>query len=182
MKTKLAFAQAIKKCMVNYSLDEITITQIADEANLSRQTFYRLFLDKYDLVNWYFDQLLFQSFKEMGEGKTLQKGLEKKFDFIKQEATFFNRAFQSDAQNSLMMHDYTQILNFYKDLIKRKGQTTLPFDIEFSLEVYCYGTVYKTVDWLQKKTPLSPYDLSLYMIKALPKNIVDYYQELDIQI
>ncbi|MGN1143201.1 MAG: TetR family transcriptional regulator, partial [Anaerovoracaceae bacterium] len=40
--------------MKTTSVDDITIRQIVENCGLTRQTFYRNFLDKYDLINWYF--------------------------------------------------------------------------------------------------------------------------------
>ena len=180
--SKLQFARAIKQCLKTDTLDDITVTQIADYADLSRQTFYRLFLDKYDLVNWYFDQLLFQSFEEMGVGKSITEGLIKKFDFIKKEERFFNCAFQSDAQNSLVEHDYQQILNFYQKLMQQKTTNPIPSDIQFALEMYCYASVIKTVEWLKKGTQITSHQLAKRLINSMPENLKSYYIELDIII
>ncbi|WP_167957471.1 TetR/AcrR family transcriptional regulator [Anaerosporobacter faecicola] len=43
--------------MERYSYKEITITQIAQEADLSRKTFYRLFQDKESVLQLLFDKL-----------------------------------------------------------------------------------------------------------------------------
>ncbi len=180
--SKLQFAEAIKECLKTDTLDDITVTQISDTAGLSRQTFYRLFLDKYDLVNWYFDQLLFQSFEEMGIGKSITEGLKNKFDFIKKEERFFNSAFQSSAQNSLVEHDYTQILNFYEKLIESKSKTPIPRDIQFALEMYCYASVIKTVEWLKNGTKVSSQTLAELLIKSMPQNLKLYFMELEIII
>ena len=51
--------------------------QIVEVCGVTRQTFYRNFLDKYDLINWYFDKLLLKSFEHMGEGTTVYDGLVK---------------------------------------------------------------------------------------------------------
>lgn len=182
MKTKLHFAIAIKECMKYQTLDEITVKQISKAAQLSRQTFYRNFLDKYDLVNWYFDQLLFQSFKEMGEGKTITEGLTKKLIFIKKEATFFNSAFHSETQNSLIEHDIAQIIKFYSELLERKNHSTIPKEIKFSLEIYCIGSVYKTVNWLKYGLKETPRELANLLVNSLPQNLKKYYEELDIRI
>lgn len=182
MKTKLSLAKAIKECMKYQTLDEITVMQITNTANLSRQTFYRLFLDKYDLVNWYFDQLLFQSFKEMGEGKTITEGLTKKLTFIQKEATFFNCAFQSDTHNSLVAHDTKQITKFYTELLQRKIQSTIPKEIIFSLEMYCIGSVQKTVKWLNQGLNKTPRELANLLVLSLPENLKNYYKALDIRI
>lgn len=43
-----------------------------DQTNL-----YRNFQDKYDLINWYFDKILIESFHQMGEGSTVYESLVK---------------------------------------------------------------------------------------------------------
>lgn len=46
--------------LADVELQEMTVTAITDKAGLSRRTFYRLFQDKYDLVDYYADQKLEQ--------------------------------------------------------------------------------------------------------------------------
>ena len=81
--TKYRLAEAMKTCMKTTSVDDITIRQIVEVCGVTRQTFYRNFLDKYDLINWYFDKLLLKSFEHMGEGTTVYDGLVKKFEYLK---------------------------------------------------------------------------------------------------
>ena len=57
-KTKYKLAHSMKECMLTTSVENITVKQIVENCGLTRQTFYRNFLDKYDLINWYFDKLL----------------------------------------------------------------------------------------------------------------------------
>lgn len=54
-KTRYVFAQAIKDLIKMTSLDKITVTDIVMRSGMTRQMFYRHFKDKYDLVNWYFE-------------------------------------------------------------------------------------------------------------------------------
>ena len=46
MDTKYIFADALKTCMKKSPYEKITVKDITDTCNLSRQTFYRHFLDK----------------------------------------------------------------------------------------------------------------------------------------
>ena len=50
METKLEFALSIKELMKTKSLDKISVASICKKSNLTRQTFYRNFQDKYDLL------------------------------------------------------------------------------------------------------------------------------------
>ena len=83
-RTKYRMAQSIKGLMGRMPLDKITVKDIVADCGLTRQTFYRNFRDKYDLVNWYFEKLVQQSFEEMGVSLTLREGLTRKFQFIRE--------------------------------------------------------------------------------------------------
>ena len=50
-KTKYKLAEAMKECMKTSKVDAITVKQLAEKCGLTRQTFYRNFLDKFDLIN-----------------------------------------------------------------------------------------------------------------------------------
>ena len=88
---KYRLAQAIRECMKTTPVDRITVREIVQTCGTTRQTFYRHFTDKYDLINWYFDKLLAESFAHMGEGKTVYEGLVKKFLYIEEEQPVFCR-------------------------------------------------------------------------------------------
>ena len=111
-KTKYRLAQSMKECMKTTSVDNITVKQITENCGVTRQTFYRNFMDKFDLINWYFDKLLAKSFEHMGMGKTVYDALVKKFTYIQEEHIFFAAAFKYDNQNSLRQHDFELILDF----------------------------------------------------------------------
>lgn len=56
-QSKKKFADALLVVMQQYDYKEITITQLAQEAKLSRKTFYRLFSDKEDVLSYLFESL-----------------------------------------------------------------------------------------------------------------------------
>lgn len=61
-QSKEKLAQALLTIMEQYDYREITITQISQEAGLSRKTFYRLFKGKEELLDFYFGKL-FQEYQ-----------------------------------------------------------------------------------------------------------------------
>ena len=95
-KVKYRLAEAMKECMKKAPVEKITVKEITEECGVTRQTFYRNFQDKYDLINWYFDKILIESFHQMGEGSTVYESLVKKFEYIRMEHLFFKAAFKND--------------------------------------------------------------------------------------
>ena len=53
-ETKELIASSFKYLVCNKPIDKISITDIMNQANFRRQTFYDHFDDKYDLVTWIF--------------------------------------------------------------------------------------------------------------------------------
>lgn len=179
-KMKYYLADAIKICMKTTPVDKITVKNIVEACGVTRQTFYRNFKDKYDLINWYFDKLVLKSFSRMVDGGTVAESLTKKFEFIKEEKIFFTEAFRSDDYNSLKEHDFELILQFYIDLIKKKTSRPINEEFGFLLEMYCRGSVYMTVKWVLKGMKDSPEKMAAKLVDAMPAKLSKLMQELNL--
>ena len=170
-KMKYRLAAAMQECMLTTSVGKITVRQIVKQCGTTRQTFYRHFMDKYALINWYFEVLLHKSFEHMGSGRTILEGLTLKFEYILKERAFFTAAFRYDRQNSLKQHDFESIMAFYKDLIVRKSGSAVVEDTLFLLELYCYGSVYMTVKWVLEGMKEPPERMAQKLVEALPLSL-----------
>lgn len=178
IETKYRFADALKTIMRNQSLERITVKEIVLQAGLTRQTFYRNFLDKYDLVNWYFEELVKKSFKQMGIKLTLREGLQEKFGFIKAERDFFSQAFLYEKSNSLIDYDYKCIYEFYSGIIKGKLGKELDKDTDFLLKMYCKGSIDMTVEWVRNGMEDDIGETVDLLIEAMPYRLSELLTEL----
>lgn len=176
--TRYVFAQSIKDLMYKQALDKITVTDIVRHSGLTRQTFYRYFKDKYDLVNWYFERLADKSFLQIGNSETLQEGLTKKFTFILNDKVFFSEAFKSKDYNNVENYDYNCILQFYTQIIEKKTGGKIPEDIQFLLEMYCHGSITMTVEWAVGGMKMAPTEMADILIDALPPKLEQYLSDL----
>lgn len=173
---KNRLAEAVKECMKVQPVDRITVATIAEQCGVSRQTFYRNFLDKYDLINWYFDKLVMEAFEQIGTKTTIQDCLVKKLHFIEDERVFFEAAFRSEDYNSLREHDFRLILGFYQKLIREKNPKILTDENEALLEMYCQSSVYMTVKWILSGMKKTPEQMAEILVHAIP-----YRLELDLK-
>ena len=179
-KTKYRLARAMKECMKVTSVENITVKQITEKCGLTRQTFYRNFQDKYDLINWYFDKLLAKSFEHMGQGRTVYDALVKKFTYIQEEQAFFKTAFRYDEQNSLRQHDFELILEFYENIICEKTGKFPEDNIRFLLEMYCQSSIYMTIKWVTGELTCTPEKLASLLVDGMPGRLADIFTRLGI--
>ena len=176
--TRLRLARAMEELMRERGLENVTVTELCARCGVTRQTFYRNFLDKYDLVNWYFGKLLERSFEHMGSGRTVREGLERKFEYIRAERVFFAAAFRAVGTNSLNEHHTEAIMAFYSELIERKTGAAPAGETSFLLELYCRGSVAMTVRWVLGGMRSEPAELARYMTDALPAPLKVLFERL----
>ena len=158
-KVKYRLAEAMKECMKKAPVENITVKEITEECGVTRQTFYRNFQDKYDLINWYFDKILIESFEHMGEGQTVYESLVNKFQYIQKETLFFRAAFKNDDQNCLRDHDFELITQFYTDRIE--GNTGKKM----------------TVQWGRGNHKATPETLARFLSESMPAELRDVFKE-----
>ena len=170
-ETKYIFAQAIKDLIKVVPLDKIAVTDIVTRSGMTRQTFYRYFKDKYDLVNWYFEKLVLQSFRQMGNGCSLQEALQLQFAFSNSVHSFFKEAFKSNDYNNLVNYDFNCIYEFYKGIIEKNLNHSVDDDLDFLLKMYCKGSIDMTVDWVLNDMLISIEKIVSLLIEALPKRL-----------
>ena len=117
--------------------------------------FTGIFLDKYDLINWYFDKLLARPLNIWGAGPR-SLTVWRKIYIYSGGKDVFAAAFRYDRQNSLREHDFKLILAFYENLIREKAVDRPPPEIHFLLEMYCQGSITMTVKWVLGGMDLTP--------------------------
>lgn len=166
--------------LVTISHYETPLHLAVEVCGTTRQTFYRNFQDKYDLINWYFDKILLKSFEYMGESETIYEGLVNKFYYIQQENLFFRTAFKNDDQNCLRDHDFHLILQFYTDQIEQKTGEKISEHLRFLLEMYCQGSIYMTVQRVLGKLKGTPEEIARSLVDAMPLKLMEVFKVLNL--
>jgi AcrR family transcriptional regulator len=135
-KSKEAIASAMLKVMKIYSYDEITVTQITQEAKLSRKTFYRHFDDKEQVLKHIFDSLYQECVEEI-----IRSGLRHYWDVVQCYFDFWEK--------------HADVIK----LMKRSGLLPILFEESYnrSFEVF---KIVRTPDVVKANEPWLPYLLA----------------------
>lgn len=98
--TKVLIGESLKVLMKEYPFEKITIKMITDEAGVIRPTFYNYFCDKYEVLEWIFNDNIIEKIKVMFEQGMYVEGIKLLFVCMKNDAHFYRRAFEVTGQNA----------------------------------------------------------------------------------
>lgn len=70
-RTKREIVAAFNRLIARSEMEKITTLRIAEEAEVSKATFYRYFKDKYDVLNYNYQRLLDHSLQQCGNYRDL---------------------------------------------------------------------------------------------------------------
>lgn len=98
--TKALIGESLKVLMRDHPFEKITIKMITDEAGVIRPTFYNYFCDKYEVVEWIFNENIIEKVRAMFEQKMYTEGLKLLFVCMKNDCSFYRKAFDITGQNA----------------------------------------------------------------------------------
>lgn len=98
--TKALIGESLKVLMRDHPFEKITIKMITDEAGVIRPTFYNYFCDKYEVIEWLFNENIIEKVRSMFEQKMYTEGLKLLFVCMKNDCTFYKKAFEITGQNA----------------------------------------------------------------------------------
>jgi AcrR family transcriptional regulator len=165
---------SLLELLMNDRLSNILVKDICRKAKVTRQTFYRHFKDKYDVVNWFYDKEIESLFIATYSISGIKTNLISKCNKYKQNLDLYRNIYQCDGQNSLAKHEFSRIYTslsnkiFYNIGLPREGHSV---ELQYSLEFFCHGLIQSTIDWLNRSCPMSCDTFADIMIKAMPSEV-----------
>ena len=172
-KTKKAFATSLKKLLSQRPLDKIKISDITEDCEVNRQTFYYHFKDIYDLLEWTYTN---EATRALGDKKTYdtwQEGFYEIFEYILENKVFVSNTYNSISRDYLERYLYNETYYLLLGVIeeKSKGMSVRDKDKSFIADFYKYGFVGIMLDWIDKGMQEDYHKIVMMMGTALDGNI-----------
>ena len=158
---KRVLASTLKEMAEKRSLSKITINDLTQACDVSRQTFYNNFKDIYDLVEWIY---LKEVVTPIESGKIYDKwqdALTSIFQYISENHVFVLNTYRSFGKGFLEKVLRQEIELFLSNQVFKKIEVTKEEakQVEFSYSFYTYALVGVGLDWIEKQMPESVEEL-----------------------
>ncbi len=180
MKRKTAkeiLAESFRELAQGMPIDKITVKDIIGNCGYSQATFYRQFRDKYDLIAWSYTRALEQILNQLnGDAQSWRKTLAGVAGYYQQHRQYLanllthTNGYDSFVVNMAGIHQKILL----KTMERLSGSATLDESMRIYGQIYCYGTVLFSCDWILGKYSLSEKELAAVYENALPSPLARY--------
>ena len=99
MKTKELLADSFRSLVLTMPFQKISIKMITDGAHVIRPTFYNYFQDKYEVIEFLFDQDIGSKVEVMIENDMEQEAIKLMFICFEKNKEYYHRLFETTGQN-----------------------------------------------------------------------------------
>ena len=155
---------ALKRLMKNTTVEKITVSDITNECNIHRQTFYYHFQNRYELLDWLiYNELILPLVTDFNLDNMCDK-LYGMFEQIASDKKFYQNALKlssDDLTRYINRIANEQITKLVKSLAVQNGLTaaTEKDDIVIA-EFIGYGICGVVISWIQKGMKESPKEMT----------------------
>lgn len=125
-QTKRALAEGLKTALRSQEFDQITVADITECSEVSRNTFYYHFRDKQELVDWIFHTDLGPVLRDSRPGRTWNEVLTELLARLQRSRVFYAGILRNQGQDrfsSCLFEDCSQMVS---SLLARRPWGTLP--------------------------------------------------------
>ncbi|UTR05961.1 TetR/AcrR family transcriptional regulator [Alkalihalobacillus sp. LMS6] len=163
-KTRYALIQALITLMDKNAYKEITVSEIVDKAAVSRQSFYRHFDGKEDVIQSYFDELCEQFLSSINEKKDMHihDVLLAYFQFWADHRILVLTLYKHGDRTIVDISHYLKALAH----LMFQHKTMSSYEQQFIVG----GMFSVKLHWIQEGMHLSPEELTRHIIKSIPSD------------
>lgn len=179
-KTKKKIATSMMDLLEKKPIDKITITDITVNCDMSRQVFYRYFIDKYDLINWMYEEDC-GSIIYTGEEKfSLKSWIKYILDIIEEKKNFYFHVIQNDTEKIFekLILDKTRF--YLRNIIKYRISFNPTKQLEFLIEMTARSLVNMIIIEIKNELPVKKEILIDWLMNGIPKEISDLVDDYEV--
>lgn len=161
----IAILDQTQELMRHKTINEITVREICSASQVSRQSFYNCFLDKYEVLEAIYQRDYGKFHASLQQESSIWTVFPEIMNNFYGDRKFYANAFKTFGQNSF--REYCRKL--LHPFLWAEFRTTFENDdqFEFFFENFCEMTFSGIVVWLEKNPCLEPKEYARHLEKAL---------------
>lgn len=170
--TKKVIAKSLKNKLNEKDFLKITVSDIMNDCQIRRQTFYDHFQDKYELLEWIFKQEITEIIEDNLTYERWDRIVLRIFEYFEDNQKFYQKALAFDGQNSfkevITGYVYDLLLASYQQLQNGQDEQQLLAN-NFEIWFYTKGFVEISVEWVMNGCKQTSQKMAEQMIQIFER-------------
>ena len=179
-KTKKKIASSLMNLVEKKPIDKITITDITVNCDISRQVFYRYFLDKKDLINWIYEEDCGSVIYTGEERFSVKSWLKYIIDILAEKKNFYMHAIKDDSSETFEKLILNKTRFYLKKIIKHKTKVELTKQLEFLVEMTARALIDMIILEIESEMPVKKEILLDWLMNGMSREIADLIEEYEV--
>jgi AcrR family transcriptional regulator len=178
-RTRKLLKSALIELTIEKGFAAVTVQDIAERAMVNRATFYRHYLDKYDLLDQYMNEVydLTAAQEEISVVSTQYADLDKPpaglislLEHVQQHADFYQVMLGKQGDASFMQNIQQHIEKRFRSLLPNSVKPSDPL-LDLCLSYVSHAGVGAIVWWLNNGRSYSPHELAIWLNQLSKANL-----------
>ncbi|MBQ4546721.1 MAG: TetR/AcrR family transcriptional regulator C-terminal domain-containing protein [Oscillospiraceae bacterium] len=172
--TKKAIADTFMELCETNKVEKITVRQIIETAGIAKQTFYRYFNDKADLMNFVYErQVKITNTRIFSSEKNLYDNSIDLLQYILKHKKYFSVIVDYETQNSFPNYFYDSAFEFYCNYLKKNSIDLTEENIAI-ISFNCAGAQKLLINWIKHGMKEEPEQVVNHIINCMPQKLKEY--------
>lgn len=138
---KATIAQALGRLMTQKDVDKITVTDIVESCNISRQTFYYHFQDMTQVMEWSLQQIMQDTLQKSLKATEPEDAIKIFIDEVLKNRFFVNKLLDSQRRKQIELMLVTALQTYLHEIADNKlpRLDIEPEDLDLTLRFYSFA-------------------------------------------
>lgn len=167
LQTKKMLCTSLKKIMTHKAFSKITVSELIQDCNVNRKTFYYHFEDIYGLLKWMLEQEAFEVVKQFDLLVDYRDAFDFAINYVEQNSFFLNCIYDSVGRDELKRFFYQDFIGLIERIVRdnEKKLNTCVSDSfrRFLCNFYTEATAGMLIDLFQKPDEYDKAELLDYL-------------------
>ncbi|MBQ0059034.1 MAG: TetR/AcrR family transcriptional regulator [Lachnospiraceae bacterium] len=172
IKTKNRMMDAMEQLLSEKPYDRITITDITDKCNVTRQVFYKYFINKEDIIA-NLNQRILCEWTTKADTFTWDDMVEKMMDSMINHREFYESTNLVDDKKFTEKNLFKTTYYLYYALVCYALKSEPSEDLDALIKMCCHGGVYMAVEWASDGMKMSKDNLKDIYYRGMPVELRD---------
>ncbi len=169
---KMQIKEALGELLEQRLMNDVTVSDICEKANISRQTFYNNFSDKFAVPQWFFDLICHRYLYETGRSLSFSDAFLLNTQALQQNKHFLARLSKPKGYQSLFAYGRRARKQTLLETVRDYKHIAVTKELENMIEYHVQGETQLICIWAENGMESSAQYLTDLIMEATPRKLL----------